>query len=94
MKTADHLNHHDKEYFMNQGTRTVINPVKDIAQAKSLFSKLLGMEPYAEGAHYVGFKVGDQEIGLDPNGHKQGVTSYGDCNPATRVAIYCQGGET
>ncbi len=25
-------------------------------------------------AYYVGFKVGDQDIGLDPNGHKQGMT--------------------
>jgi len=23
-----------------------------------------------------GFRVGDQEIGLDPNGHKQGMTGY------------------
>lgn len=27
-----------------------------------------------DGAHDVGFKVGDQDIGLDPNGHSQGVT--------------------
>jgi predicted enzyme related to lactoylglutathione lyase len=59
---------------MNQGIRTVIYPVKDIAQAKTLYSKLLGVEPYANEAYYVGFKVGDQEIGLDPNGHKQGMT--------------------
>jgi len=25
-------------------------------------------------AYYAGFRVGDQEIGLDPNAHKQGVT--------------------
>jgi predicted enzyme related to lactoylglutathione lyase len=25
-------------------------------------------------AYYVGFHVGDQEIGLDPNGHNQGMT--------------------
>jgi predicted enzyme related to lactoylglutathione lyase len=24
--------------------------------------------------YYVGFRVGDQEIGLDPNGHRQGQT--------------------
>ena len=49
---------------MNQGIRTVIYPVKDIAQAKTLYSKLLGVEPYADEAYYVGFKVGDQEIGF------------------------------
>src|SRR5258708_38714990 len=61
---------------MNQGIKTIIYPVKDIAQTKALFSKLLGAEPYAESAYYVGFKVGDQEIGLDPNGHKNGMTAY------------------
>src|SRR5712692_5103529 len=59
---------------MNQGIRTVIYPVKDRAQAKALYSKLLGVEPYMDGAYYVGFRVGDQEIGLDPNGHNQGMT--------------------
>ena len=61
---------------MNQGIKTVIYPVKDIARAKTLFSKLLGVEPYADAPYYVGFRVGDQEIGLDPNGHKQGMTAY------------------
>jgi len=59
---------------MNQGIRTVIYPVKDIAQAKRLYSTLLGVEPYADEAYYVGFRVGDQEIGLDPHGHDQGMT--------------------
>ena len=61
---------------MNQGIKTIIYPVKDLAHAKTLFSKLLGIEPYVEGVYYVGFRVGDQEIGLDPNGHKQGMTGY------------------
>ena len=59
---------------MNQGIRTIIYPVKDIAKAKTLYSKLLGVEPYADEAYYVGFRVGDQEIGLDPHGHSQGMT--------------------
>src|SRR5689334_5539337 len=59
---------------MNQGIRTIIYPVKDIAQAKALYSKLLGVEPYSDQAYYVGYRVGDQEIGLDPNGHKMGMT--------------------
>jgi len=63
-----------REVFMNQGIRTVIYPVKDIAQAKTLYSKLLGIEPYVDEAYYVGFRIGDQEIGLDPNGHNQGMT--------------------
>ena len=61
---------------MNNGMRTVIYPVGDIAKAKALFGKLLGAEPYVDQAYYVGFRVGDQEVGLDPNGHKQGMTGY------------------
>jgi len=59
---------------MTSGMRTVIYPVKDLAQAKTLYGKLLGVEPYAEEAYDVGFRVGDQELGLDPNGHSQGMT--------------------
>jgi predicted enzyme related to lactoylglutathione lyase len=59
---------------MTSGISTVIYPVKDLAQAKALYSKLLGVEPYADEVYYVGFRVGDQEIGLDPHGHNQGVT--------------------
>jgi len=61
---------------MNQGIRTIIYPVEDIARAKKLFSQLLGVEPYADEAYYVGFRVGDQDIGLDPHGHKAGMTAY------------------
>ena len=59
---------------MNQGISLFVYPVKDIAQAKTLYSKLLGVEPYVDGAYYVGFRVGAQEIGLDPNGHNKGMT--------------------
>jgi len=65
-----------KELVMNQGVRTVIYPVQDIAKAKALFRELLGVEPYADAPYYVGFKIGDQDIGLDPNGHKEGMTAY------------------
>lgn len=59
---------------MNHGITTIIYPVKDIAQAKVLYSKLLGVEPMNDEAYYVGFRVGDLDIGLDPNGHRQGLT--------------------
>jgi predicted enzyme related to lactoylglutathione lyase len=66
---------------MNQGIKVFIYPVKDIAQAKTLYSKLLGIQPYIDEAYYVGFKVGDQEIGLDPNGHNAGMTGpVGHCH--------------
>ena len=59
---------------MTSGIKTIIYPVTDLAQAKTLYSTLLGVEPYADAAYYVGFRVGDQEIGLDPNGHRKGMT--------------------
>jgi predicted enzyme related to lactoylglutathione lyase len=59
---------------MNQGIKLFVYPVKDLANAKTLYGKLLGIQPYADGPYYVGFRVGDLEIGLDPNGHKQGVS--------------------
>ena len=61
---------------MTEGIKTFIYPVKDIAKAKTLYSTLLGKEPYADAPYYAGYKVGDQEIGLDPNGHKEGMTGY------------------
>lgn len=51
---------------MTEGMTTIIYPVRDIAQAKELYSKLLGVEPYADEVYYVGFRVGGQEVGLDP----------------------------
>lgn len=59
---------------MSQGIKTIIYPVKDVARAKKFYSELLGTTPYVDSAYYVGFKVGDQDIGLDPNGHAQGMT--------------------
>jgi predicted enzyme related to lactoylglutathione lyase len=59
---------------MNQGIKQFNYPVKDLAQAKKLYSTLLGVKPYMDKVYYVGFRVGDQEIGLDPQGHNQGMT--------------------
>ena len=51
-----------------------IYPVKDLAKAKTLYGELLGVEPYMDEAYYVGFNVEGQDVGLDPNGHRQGMT--------------------
>jgi len=59
---------------MNQGIGTIIYPVKDIAQAKAVYSKLLGVTPYMDEPYYVGFRVGSQDIGLDPHGYAKGMT--------------------
>jgi catechol 2,3-dioxygenase-like lactoylglutathione lyase family enzyme len=59
---------------MTSGIKTVLYPVKDLARAKALYGKLLGVEPDMDEAYYVGFRVGDQDVGLDPNGHSKGMT--------------------
>lgn len=59
---------------MTAGLKTIIYPVKDLARAKALFGALLGTEPYADTAYYVGFKDSGQDVGLDPNGHAKGMT--------------------
>lgn len=54
----------------------IVYPVKDIEKAKTFFNTYLGTEPYADSAYYVGYKVEDREVGLDPNG--TAVISYID----------------
>jgi predicted enzyme related to lactoylglutathione lyase len=61
---------------MNKGIKTVIYPAQDVTQAKTLFRKLLGVEPYADQPYYVGFKVGDQDIGLVPKTNNEGMTAF------------------
>ena len=59
---------------MKQGLQLVVYPVRDLERAKTLFREVLGVEPYADQPYYVGYRVGDQEVGLDPNGHAAGLT--------------------
>ena len=61
---------------MNKGIKTIIYPVKDVPKATTLFRKLLGVEPYADQPYYVGFKIGDQDIGLVPNSQNAGMTAF------------------
>ena len=49
-------------------------PVKDLAKAKARYGRLLGVKPSMDEAYYVAFDVDGQHIGLDPNGHAQGMT--------------------
>ena len=60
----------------------IVFPVKDLDKAKTFYSTFLGIEPYVDGAYYVGYKVGDQEVGLDPN--DQNVVSYIDVDDIER----------
>lgn len=59
---------------MTEGMQTIVFPIADVAQAKLFYSELLGVAPFVDQPYYVGFQVGDQQIGLDPNGHNNGMT--------------------
>ena len=59
---------------MTQAIQAIVYPVKDLAQAKQLFNTLLGVEPIMDQPYYVGYRVGNLDIALDPNGHRQGLT--------------------
>ena len=61
---------------MNKGVKTILYPVKDVNQSKTVFAKLLGVEPYADQPYYVGFKIDDQDIGLVPHSAEGGVTAF------------------
>jgi len=53
---------------MIQGLRTIIYPVKDLAEGKAWYSRVLGREPYFDEPFYVGYSVGGFELGLIPDG--------------------------
>ena len=56
---------------MNPVIETIVYPIKDIARAKKMFSRLLDIEPRVDKPYYVGYQVGNMEIGLAPNGNSQ-----------------------
>jgi predicted enzyme related to lactoylglutathione lyase len=58
-----------------QGIKTVLHPVSDLAAAKAVYTALLGAEPTADSAYYVGYDVEGQHIGLVPGGGPQGMSS-------------------
>jgi len=66
---------------MTQAIKLIVYPVKDLEAAKTLYGKFLGVEPYADTPYYVGYKLGNLEFGLDPNG--QDVIAYIDVDDIT-----------
>src|ERR1700748_761452 len=58
-----------------EGIKTVLHPVSDLAKAKPVYAALLGVEPSADAAYYVGFDAEGQHIGLVPGGGPQAMTS-------------------
>jgi predicted enzyme related to lactoylglutathione lyase len=51
------------------GVKTILFPVRDPANAKALFTQLLGAEPTADSPYYIGYDVDGQQIGLVPGAH-------------------------
>jgi predicted enzyme related to lactoylglutathione lyase len=75
---------------MDKGIKTVIYPVKDITGATTLFCKFLEAEPYMEQPYYVGFKIGDQDIGLVPNNPEAAMTAFyhvGDIKNSLQILV-------
>ena len=62
---------------MAQNIRLIVYPVKDVEKAKAFFSEFLDAEPYVASPYYVGYKIGNLEVGLDPNS-KVGPIAYTD----------------
>ena len=58
-----------------EGIKTVLHPVSDLAAAKAVYTALLGIQPQADSAYYVGYDTAGQHIGLVPSGGPQGMTS-------------------
>ena len=59
----------------NEGIKTVLHPVTDVAAAKAVYTALLGIEPQADSPYYVGYDFAGQQIGLVPGGGPQGMTT-------------------
>jgi predicted enzyme related to lactoylglutathione lyase len=62
---------------MARNIKLLVYPVKDVEKAKAFFGKFLDVEPYVASAYYVGYRVGELEVGLDPNS-KVGPIVYAD----------------
>jgi len=61
---------------MATNIKLIVYPAKDLEESKAVYSKFLGAEPYVDSPYYVGYKLGNLEVGLDPHG--QAVISYVD----------------
>ena len=62
---------------MAQNIKLIVYPVKDVEKAKAFYGKFLDAEPYVTSPYYVGYRIGDLEVGLDPNS-KVGPIAYVD----------------
>ncbi len=52
---------------MARNLKALVYPVKNVEKAKAFYGKFLDTEPYIASPYYVGYKVGEMEVGLDHN---------------------------
>ena len=64
---------------MLHSLRTVIYQVDDLDRAKTFYSTIVGHTPYFDEPFYVGYHVGDFELGLDPDVSKREPGAGGTC---------------
>jgi predicted enzyme related to lactoylglutathione lyase len=57
-----------KEYEILKDVSLIVYTAADLDKAKRFFRELIGADPYADTAYYVGYKSGEMEIGLVPQG--------------------------
>lgn len=69
-------------------------PATDLDATKRFFRELNGVDPYADAPQYVGYKVGNMEIGLVPKGHQPGALPFWTVSDiaATVKALEAAGG--
>jgi len=53
---------------------TIVIPTPDLDAATAFYRIVWGAEPHTETPYYVGFNLDGQEIGLNPNGERDGMT--------------------
>jgi predicted enzyme related to lactoylglutathione lyase len=53
----------------------LVYPARDLENAKAVIGAVMG-DPYVDGSFYVGYRDGDLEVGLDPNGQSAGPIAY------------------
>jgi predicted enzyme related to lactoylglutathione lyase len=59
---------------MFTGLKSVIYPSANLEADKKFWADTTGVAPYADTPYYVGFTINGNELGLDPNAAKAGLT--------------------
>lgn len=74
---------------------SIVYSVTDLDTAKAIHTALLGIPPTTDEAYYVGFNVGDIDIGLAPQGSDASPIAYvGVEDLDAAVAAVTQAGAT